>query len=194
MSEGSGTSLAGHNSGPHDKTKAMLSFPFAKECELELHCSPFGVSGLYLRIKDVESVGIGTSMSRITGTSAGSLLYNDPRDLVDAKYKLYGMVEEDNVLRIDFVRIFAYIKEKDGAAGAQPHDTKDESGLQSQPQSQAQSPARPKVIGENPGDENYEMPDLVFRGDLPIARPDVVEPFIGVFNFENITTEKAVTN
>lgn len=192
MSEGSGTSLAGQNSGPNDKTKAMLSFPFTKECELELHCSPFGVSGLYLKIKDVESVGIGTSMSRITGTSTGSLLYNDPQDLVDAKYKLYGMVEEDNVLRIDFVRIFAYIKEKDGAACAQPQGKKDESGLQ--PQSQAPSPAKPKVIGENPGDENYEIPDLVFRGELPIARPDVVEPFIGVFNFENITTEKVVAN
>lgn len=135
------------------------TFVHTSECELEVHCSPFGLSGLYLKLQGSDAVGIGSTMARLTGFTTGQLHYNNAEDLIGSKYKLYGLVEEGDILRVDFIKIFL---EKEGQS----------------------VPSAEELPFEQPEDEGYEVPDLVFRGAVPAGRPDVVEPFIGIFNFE----------
>lgn len=138
---------------------------------MEIFCSPFGITGLYIKVHGSEAVGIGSTMARLTGFTTGKLYFNNFDDLSNAKYKLYGLIEDEETLRIDFIKIFL------------PKDYEE-------PKDKTASPNVPSVEGkkelpfEKPGDEGYEVPDIVFRGDVPAGRPNVVEPFIGVFNFE----------
>jgi hypothetical protein len=136
------------------------SFSHTAECELEVHCSPFGLSGLYVKLQGSDAIGIGSTMARLTGFTTGKLHYNKPEDLIGCKFKLYGLVEDNDILRIDFIKIFTEV---------QAPTTKEKGE---------------DLPFEEPEDEGYEMPDLVFRGKVPAGRPDVVEPFIGIFNFE----------
>ncbi|CAH6723451.1 hypothetical protein CLIB1444_15S01574 [[Candida] jaroonii] len=82
-----------------------VTFQYANECDLEIHCSPFGLSGLYIKIKGTNLMGIGSTMGLITGSTKGLIHYNDSQDLMDQKYKLYCIVEDDGMLRIDFTKI-----------------------------------------------------------------------------------------
>lgn len=88
-----------------------INFQYANDCDLEIHCSPFGLSGLYIKIKGTNIIGIGSTMGLITGLSRGLIHYNDSQDLVDQKYKLYVVVDEEGTLRIDFTKIFTSTKE-----------------------------------------------------------------------------------
>ncbi|ABN68379.1 predicted protein [Scheffersomyces stipitis CBS 6054] len=92
----------------------QISFQYANECDLEIHCSPFGLSGLYIKIDGTNLMGIGSTMGLITGSTKGHLHYNDSNDLIDQKYKLYVIVDEDDMLRIDFAKIFTLEKDKSG--------------------------------------------------------------------------------
>lgn len=82
-----------------------LEFQYANECDLEIHCSPFGLSGVYMKVKGTNIMGIGSTMGLITGTSKGMIHYNDSADLQDQRYKLFVVVDEENTLRIDFTKI-----------------------------------------------------------------------------------------
>lgn len=83
-----------------------VSFQYANECDLEIHCSPFGLSGLYIKVKGTNIMGIGSTMGLVTGSTTGLIHYNDANDLMDQKYKLYVIVDEEGNLRIDFTKIF----------------------------------------------------------------------------------------
>lgn len=141
----------------------MATFSHTSDCNLEIHCSPFGLSGMYLKVAGSDAVGIGSTMARLSGATTGKLHYNATEDLTNTKYKLYGLLEEDDILRIDFIKIFVSTAEEQRQSG---------NGVQEQ------------LAFENPGDAGYENPDIVFRGKVPAGRPDMVEPFIGIFNFE----------
>lgn len=82
-----------------------LSFQFANECLFEVHCSPFGVSGIFLKLKGTNLLGFGSTMGLITGTTEGYIHYNDGLDLAGSKYKLFVVVSDDGMLRIDFTKI-----------------------------------------------------------------------------------------
>ncbi|CAX39559.1 3-ketoacyl-coa thiolase, putative [Candida dubliniensis CD36] len=95
----------------HPRTKVQtiakqVTFQFANECDLEIHCSPFGLSGLYIKINGTDIMGIGSTMGLITGSTRGLIHYNDSNDLVDQKYKLYVVIDDDDMLRIDFTKIY----------------------------------------------------------------------------------------
>lgn len=81
------------------------TFAYSNSCDLEVHCSPFGISGLYIKVANSDSVGIGSTMGRLTGYTSGKLHYNKNEDLINTKFKLYGVLEDDDVLRIDFIKI-----------------------------------------------------------------------------------------
>ncbi|EGV62808.1 hypothetical protein CANTEDRAFT_125790 [Yamadazyma tenuis ATCC 10573] len=83
----------------------QISFQYANDCDLEIHCSPFGLSGLYIKVKGTNIMGVGSTMGLITGSTKGLIHYNDSQDLMDQKYKLYLVVEDDGMLRIDFTKI-----------------------------------------------------------------------------------------
>ncbi|CAM9022129.1 unnamed protein product [Wickerhamomyces anomalus] len=127
------------------------TFSYSNDCDLEVHCSPFGISGLYIKLANSDSV-----------------------DLVNSKFKLFGVLEDEDILRIDFIKILNpkgdYSDDagsNDGSTSATPKNDQEE-----------------QLPSENPGDAGYEIPDLVFRGKVPAGRPDAVEPFIGIFTFE----------
>lgn len=84
-----------------------VEFHFANECDLEIHCLPFGLSGAYLRIPGTNIVGIGLTMGLITGTCNGMMHYNDKADLLDQKYKVFVATDEEGNLRMDFTKIVA---------------------------------------------------------------------------------------
>ena len=153
------------------------TFSHSSECELEVHCSPFGLSGVFLKIQGSDAIGIGSTMGRLTGFTTGKLHYNSSDDLIGTKYKLYGLVEDDDTLRIDFIKIFTH----------KPADWINNSGSEGEGNTSENGsgyPEKEQLPFEQPGDEGYELPDLVFRGKVPAGRPDVVEPFIGIFTFE----------
>lgn len=131
-----------------------ISYQFANECDLEIHCSPFGLSGVYIKVKGTNIMGIGSTMGLITGTSNGMIHYNDSADLVDQKYKLFVIVGDDGVLRIDFTKL-------------QASDAGDHAD---------------KISTE--GSEDDKMPSLIYTGVCPEGHPDKIEPFIGIFSFE----------
>lgn len=150
------------------------TFSYSNDCDLEVHCSPFGISGLYIKLANSDSVGIGSTMGRLTGHTSGKLHYNKNEDLVNSKFKLFGVLEDEDILRIDFIKILNpkgdYSDDagsNDGSTSATPKNDQEE-----------------QLPSENPGDAGYEIPDLVFRGKVPAGRPDAVEPFIGIFTFE----------
>lgn len=156
-----------------------LTFQYANECDLEIHCSPFGLSGLYIKINGSNIMGIGSTMGLITGNTSGLLYYNDSNDLVDKKFKLYVVVDDEGFLRIDFTRIFT--------------KNEDEKSLQHshQPGSDASGSGEPVGGPETPGasattahDSNDEMPSLILRAKCPPGNPDNIGPFIGIFLFE----------
>lgn len=132
-----------------------INFQFANECDLEIHCSPFGLSGVYIKIKGTNIMGIGSTMGLITGTSKGLIHYNDCADLQDQKYKLFVVVDDDGMLRIDFTKIQVI-----------PNGTQDSD--------------KQTTEGTNESD----VPSLIFMGVCPEGRPDKVDPFIGIFSFE----------
>ena len=51
-------------------------------------------------------MGIGSTMGLITGSTRGLIHYNDSNDLIDQKYKLYVVIDDDDMLRIDFTKIY----------------------------------------------------------------------------------------
>lgn len=86
-------------------TDKDLNFQFASACDFEVHCSAFGISGMFLRIRDTNIIGVGSSMGLITGTTEGLIHYNDAADFKNQKYKLFVVVLDDGMLRIDFTKI-----------------------------------------------------------------------------------------
>lgn len=94
-------------------------------------------------------------MGLITGTSKGLIHYNDSADLQDQKYKLFVVVDDDGMLRIDFTKIQVI-----------PNGTQD---------NDKQTPE---------GTDENDVPSLIFMGVCPEGRPDKVDPFIGIFLFE----------
>lgn len=106
-------------------------------------------------------------MARLSSSTVGQVYYNNPEDLVDTKYKLYGLLEDSDILRIDFIKVLF------------------DKGTDEEIIQKAKTEDHEDVAFENPGDENYEIPDIVFRGKVPAGNPDAVEPFIGIFNFES---------
>lgn len=132
-----------------------LEFNYANECDLEIHCSPFGLSGVYIKVRGTDIMGIGSTMGLITGTSRGMIHYNDSADMLNQKYKLYVVVDEDGTLRMDFTKIVTI------------HKTGEES--------------LPEDTEKIPGDA---LPALVFTGPCPEGHLDNIEPFIGIFSFE----------
>ncbi|KAH3678206.1 hypothetical protein WICMUC_001635 [Wickerhamomyces mucosus] len=145
------------------------TFKYSNECSLEVHCSPFGISGLYIKIDGFDSIGIGSSLARLTGKTSGIIYYNNEKDLINCKYKLFGNVvdDDDTILRIDFIKIFL-----------------DKDDLQFNDTNNNKEDKIHELPFENPNDEGYEIPDIVFRGKVPSGKPDILEPFIGIFNFE----------
>ncbi|EMG45961.1 hypothetical protein G210_3814, partial [Candida maltosa Xu316] len=144
---------------PITTVEKQVTFQYANECDLEIHCSPFGLSGLYIKINGTNIMGIGSTMGLITGSTKGLIHYNDSNDLIDQKYKLYVILDDEEMLRIDFTKIYT--------------DSEKET----------------KQDGNNNGggEEEEEVPSLVFRGKCPEGRPDNIEPFIGIFSFERET-------
>lgn len=178
-----------------------IKFQYANECDLEIHCSPFGLSGLYIKVKGSNIMGIGSTMGLITGSTKGYIHYNDCQDLIDQKYKLYVVVDEQGMLRIDFTKIFTlpnHRESKDSQADTDRGSKGDvrnsslsmsptvTSGDNSYPSS-LKSPLANSTDSRNDLDEespSAEIPTLIFRGKCPDERPDKVEPFIGIFSFE----------
>lgn len=146
----------------------QINFQYANECDLEIHCLPFGLSGLYIKIKGTNIMGIGSTMGLITGSSKGLIHYNDSQDLVEQKYKLYVIVDDEGTLRIDFTKIFTL---QTGKQNGEAKEVQESNG---------------NTSSSNDEDtfEEEEIPTLVFTGKCPEGRPDKVEPFIGIFSFE----------
>ncbi|KAG5416910.1 hypothetical protein I9W82_005640 [Candida metapsilosis] len=86
-------------------TDQQVTFQYCNEAVLELHCSPFGLSGIYIRIAEASIMGIGSTLGSITGSTRGLIHYNNASDLQDQKYKLYVIIDEEGMLRIDFTKI-----------------------------------------------------------------------------------------
>lgn len=149
---------------------SIQTFDHTSNCDLEIHCSPFGLSGLYIKVEGSDSVGIGTTMARLSGSTSGQIYFNKPEDLLNSKYKLFGLLEDNDILRIDFIKVFF------------------DKGTDEEIIEKAKNAENQEIAFENPGDEAYEIPDIVFRGKVPAGKPDAVEPFIGIFNFENPST------
>ncbi|GEQ71960.1 hypothetical protein JCM33374_g5646 [Metschnikowia sp. JCM 33374] len=131
-----------------------LEFHYANECDLEIHCSPFGLSGVYIKVRDTDIMGIGSTMGLITGTSRGMIHYNDSADMFNQKYKLYVVVDDDGTLRIDFTKIVTINKTNEQVDHSLDQDLRG------------------------------ALPSLVFTGPCPEGHLDNIEPFIGIFSFE----------
>ncbi|ODV65779.1 hypothetical protein HYPBUDRAFT_113500 [Hyphopichia burtonii NRRL Y-1933] len=146
----------------------QIQFQYANECDLEIHCSPFGLSGLYIKIKGTNIIGIGSTMGLITGSLKGLIHYNDSQDLIDQKYKLYVVVDEEGTLRIDFTKIFTL-------------PSSDRKNLNDENSSET---AKHDIDKYAQHSIDEDVPTLIFTGKCPEGRPDKVEPFIGIFSFE----------
>lgn len=175
--------------------KEQVTFQYANECDLEIHCSPFGLLGLYIKIKGTDIMGIGLTMGLITGSSTGLLHYNDSKDLMDQKYKLYVVVDDEGFLRIDFTKILNLQgggSWNGGQGETSDSDKKEEEG--SVVSNSLTDKATPylSVSGSHdlPNEDEEEKimkdtaPTLVFKGKCPEGRPDKIDPFIGIFSFE----------
>ncbi|KAI5950727.1 hypothetical protein KGF54_003801 [Candida jiufengensis] len=147
----------------------QVTFQYANECDLEIHCSPFGLSGLYMRIGGANIMGIGSTMGLITGSTKGLIHYNNSNDLIDQKYKLYVVIDEEGMLRIDFTKITI----KDDALMAKENNN-----------NKTNETNEVEIDGNN---LEEEIPTLIFKGPCPEGRPDDIEPFIGIFSFERET-------
>lgn len=104
---------AGQSQSPPITVEKQVTFQYANECDLEIHCSPFGLSGLYIKINGTNIMGIGSTMGLITGSTRGLIHYNDSNDLIDQKYKLYVVVDDEGMLRIDFAKIYTNSNDND---------------------------------------------------------------------------------
>ncbi|EEQ40752.1 hypothetical protein EJF18_20936 [Clavispora lusitaniae] len=93
-----------------------ISFQYANECDLEIHCSSFGLSGVYIKVPGTNVMGIGSTRGLITGSSKGSIHYNDKGDFENQRYKLFAVVEDDGMLRIDFNKIVSLSSPEDDSA------------------------------------------------------------------------------
>lgn len=133
-----------------------INFQYANECDLEIHCSPFGLSGVYIKVRNTNIMGIGLTMGLITGTLKGLIHYNDSADLTNQKYKLFVVVDDDGMIRIDFTKIVLI-----QTAGGETEKL--------------------QALEVN---EEEDTPLLIFTGACPEGRPDKIEPFIGIFSFE----------
>lgn len=187
-------------------TKKEQTYLFANDCDLEIYCSPFGVSALYVNIKNSGIVGIGSTMGRITGQTKGRVYYNNGDDFKKKKFKIHGIVDDQDMLRIDFFRIFKDEGKIDPLTneGSAEGGNSQGSSLNSSPA--GTSPDEPTGNGSNKkrgkkngisrdskdvdedddddDDEEVEIPDIIFKGTCPSCRPEKVDPFIGVFSFE----------
>lgn len=191
-----------------------LTFQYANECDMEIHCSPFGLSGLYIKIKGTNIMGLGSTMGLITGSTKGLIHYNDKLDLVDQKYKLYVVVDENDMLRIDFTKIStAQANPSNGnetdskkglgnpvtqsdeptSAGGNEHGVSSHLERSNLPDnlfsgtkelSDASSDILRPQVDNDTQEEEEEVPTLIFKGKCPEGRPDKIEPFIGIFSFE----------
>lgn len=83
-----------------------LEFQYASECDFEVHCSAYGISGTFIRIRGTDIIGVGSTMGLITGTTQGHIHYNDSLDLIGHKYEVFVVISNDGVLRIDFTKIY----------------------------------------------------------------------------------------
>lgn len=181
----------------------QINFQYANECDLEIHCSPFGLSGLYIKVKGTNIMGVGSTMGLITGSTKGLIHYNDSQDLMDQKYKLYVLVEDDGMLRIDFTKITPLSNTTDellpykptaateadkGAIDTKsPISTAEESSSYSSSLKSPQNPDKGETVTSQESEANIGedvLPSLIFRGKCPDGRPDNIEPFIGIFSFE----------
>ncbi|EGW34607.1 uncharacterized protein SPAPADRAFT_60041 [Spathaspora passalidarum NRRL Y-27907] len=160
------TTAVSSSSSPPTVLEKQIAFQYANECDLEIHCSPFGLSGVYIKINGTNLMGIGSTMGLITGSTKGLIHYNDSNDLIDQKYKLYVIVDDEGMLRIDFTKIFTTAK---GVDTSKNSDNIKKEG---------------EAIIEDDGYIQEETPTLIFRGKCPEGRPDGIEPFIGIFSFE----------
>lgn len=155
--------------------KMHASFHYANECDLEIHCSPFGLSGLYIKINGTNLMGIGSAMGLITGNTRGLIHYNDGNDFVDRKYKMYVIVDDDGMLRIDFTKIYTSRRGSDAS----------EDSKLDKPDKRRLSDEKDKIEEKvEEVDEEDQVPTLIFRGRCPEGRPDNIEPFIGIVSFE----------
>ncbi|KAK6197848.1 uncharacterized protein RJT21DRAFT_11 [Scheffersomyces amazonensis] len=195
-----------------DYSSQQIMFNYANECDLEIHCSPFGLSGLYIRINGTNLMGIGSTMGLITGSTKGLIHYNDSNDFIDQKYKLYVIVDDEGMLRIDFTKIFK-LQREGGSSNANASKTKkikdqkdedtnetskkiDEDSNAASSSEKGDNSDRAQdddvdldkgVDGKESDEDKYEeeeVPTLIFRGKCPEGRPDHIEPFIGIFSFE----------
>lgn len=133
-----------------------IKFEYSNECDVEIHCLPFGLSGVYVKVRGTNIMGIGSTMGLLTGSSTGTIHYNDSGDLVNQKYKLFVNVDDSGELRIDFIKIVPLNVNND------------------------------EKLEDATGDINDEdfVPLAVFVGALPLGRPEEIEPFIGILSFE----------
>lgn len=183
------------------ETKEQVHFKYANECDLEIHCSPFGLSGLYIKVKGTNIMGVGSTMGLITGSTKGLIHYNDSLDLMDQKYKLYVLVEEDGMLRIDFTKIAplsnttdellpfnpSVTSEVGRASTAESKSPGSTTGDDSSYSSSSKSPHNLDKVDTETSETNIGedlLPSLIFQGKCPDGRPDNIEPFIGIFSFE----------
>lgn len=180
----------------------QITFQYSNECDLEIHCSPFGLSGLYIKIKGTNIMGVGSTMGLITGSTKGQIHYNDSQDLIDQKYKLYVVLEDDGMLRIDFTKISPLNQTSEDISSSVKVDIKEEEIGKSPASistgenlSYSSSIKSPQNLGLDKIDtsntqegetiiEEDSLPTLIFRGKCPDRRPDHIEPFIGIFSFE----------
>lgn len=129
-------------------------------------------------MENSDSVGIGSTMGRLTGHTSGKLHFNKNEDLINTKFKLFGVIEDNEILRIDFIKILNPKIDSNDDGNNEGRNDSEKSSSSATPEQNESKPS------ENPDDEGYELPDLVFRGKAPAGRPDAVEPFIGIFSFE----------
>lgn len=180
----------------------QITFQYSNECDLEIHCSPFGLSGLYIKIKGTNIMGVGSTMGLITGSTKGQIHYNDSQDLIDQKYKLYVVLEDDGMLRIDFTKISPLNQTSEDISSSVKVDIKEEEIGKSPASistgenlSYSSSIKSPQNLGLDKIDtsntqegetiiEEDSLPTLIFRGKCPDRIPDHIEPFIGIFSFE----------
>lgn len=132
-----------------------LEFQYANACDLEIHCSPLGLSGVYIKVRGTNIMGIGLTMGLITGTSNGMIHYNNSADMYNQKYKLYVVVDDEGMLRIDFTKIASLDFIGDPSEDPEKSPTSDDAD-----------------------------PSLLFTGQCPEGHFDKIEPFIGIFSFE----------